>query len=100
LAMSKKYNKIKGLDKSAKLEDMIVKTGIKHDMKKLHSSAYDTQATFKLHKFLKENGVDDLEFIKASKNYIDSIKSTATKSLDDLAQDAVMDELFDFSGEE
>lgn len=89
LAMSRKYNKINGLSAGAKLDDMIVKTGIKHNMKTLHGSTGDTQATFKLHKFLVSKGINDLEFTKASKSYLESISSPRE-------EDPAMAELFSF----
>lgn len=94
LAMSKKYNKKLGLSKDAKLETMIEKFGIKH--KKFHSATYDTQATYKLFLKLKQAGINEFEFTKASKSYVETIKQSDDLEKTDLENDACMDEVFNF----
>ena len=94
LAMSRKYNKLNGLDKAARLEVMLVKLGIKHNPNALHGSTIDTQQTYKLHKKFLELGVNELEFVYASKYYANQIKEQNEANIDE--DDAALAEALTF----
>jgi len=98
-AMSRKYIKIHDLEKGAKIEDMLIKLGIKFSSNALHGSTFDTQQTYKLYKKLIELGMNELEFTKASKSYTESLKQKngiEKFSSDDLTSDPAIDEMLSF----
>lgn len=92
LSMSRKYNKAHGLSKEAKLNDMIVKLGIKGETVGQHGAGVDTRNTYRLRNYFLKNGIVEVEFIKASKNYVKKIKEESSIEQDDPA----MDEIFNF----
>jgi len=96
LSMSKYFNKKNKLDKIAKLDDMLKKLNIKGEIENTHSSGVDCRNTFRLRNYLIKNGVEELQFIKATKEYIENKNTNKAKEDEVLEEDPAMNEIFDF----
>jgi len=96
LAMSRKYIKDKKLDKGARLEDMLVKLGIKGETEDQHTAAVDVRNTYLIREALLKRGMVELEFMYPSQSYIDAMKekNAAIDATTEFEDDPAMEDIY------